>query len=108
MAHPSQFDNVSAITLANVYFEGKVISHSLMFADGTKKTLGLIYLGEFEFNTEAAEGMTITAGTCRVQQRGEDGWITYNEGDTFHISANSSFRIAVDEGVCQYICSFIV
>ena len=107
MAHPAQFSNVTAVCKANVYFDGKVVSHSILFADNTKKTLGLIYPGNFKFNTDAAENMAITAGSCRVKLAGAGDWTTYTENTAFDVPAKSSFEIAVDQGVCQYICSFI-
>ena len=55
-----KFENVTATAKANVYFDGKVVSHTITFADGAKKTLGLIYAGEFHFGTDAAERMDIT------------------------------------------------
>lgn len=106
-AHPQQFDNVSAVSLANVYFDGKVVSHTIIAADGSKKTLGLIYPGAFKFNTGASERMAITAGACRVKQAGEGRWTPYAAGSAFTVGANSHFEITVDEGICQYICSFI-
>ena len=60
-----QFDNVSVVCKANIYFDGRVISHSIVFADGTKKTLGLIYPGSYTFNTGAPEIMAIVAGTSK-------------------------------------------
>ena len=38
----SQFDNVSVVKKANVYFDGKCVSHTVVQADGTKKTVGVI------------------------------------------------------------------
>ncbi|MEC8138825.1 MAG: pyrimidine/purine nucleoside phosphorylase, partial [Pseudomonadota bacterium] len=35
----SQFDNVSVLKKANVYFDGKVSSRTVVFADGSTKTL---------------------------------------------------------------------
>ncbi|NJL30961.1 MAG: pyrimidine/purine nucleoside phosphorylase [Phycisphaerales bacterium] len=108
MPHPTEFSNVTATCLANVYFQGKVVSHSLTFPDGTKKTLGLIYPGNYHFGTGAAENMKITAGSCRVKIDGNDNWTTHPSGDEFNVPANSGFDITVDDGICQYICSFIV
>lgn len=107
MALPAVFTGVTATTLANVYFDGKVISHSLTLADGSRKTLGLIFPGTFKFNTAAAERMEITAGTCRVRLAGATDWTTYPEGSTFEVAGNSHFEIAVDDGIAQYICSFL-
>ena len=96
---PEKFDNVSVVCKANVYFDAKVVSHTVLFAGGKKKTLGLIYPGTFKFNTDAPELMEMTAGTCRVKQAGESQWKTYGAGTSFHVAGKSSFEIAVDAGV---------
>ena len=106
MPHPTQFDAVTVLTKANLYFEGKVASHTVRFADGTKKTLGLIYPGAFHFNTDAPEKMQIVDGSCRVKVAGATQWTTYAGGSEFDVPGSSGFDIAVDAGVCQYICSF--
>jgi len=101
-----RFDNVSVACKANIYFDGKVISHSVEFADGTKKTLGLIYPGTYTFNTGAPERMEIIAGGCRAKLAGQSDWTTYNAGSAFDVPGESSFDIAVDEGIAEYVCSF--
>ena len=106
MPTPESFTNVTATTKGNVYFDGKVVSHGLTLADGSKKTLGLIFPGSFTFNTEAPETMAISDGACRAKVAGEADWSTYPAGTSFDIPGNSSFEIAVDDGVCQYVCSF--
>lgn len=105
--HPAQFDAVSVVSKANVYFDGKVVSHTVLFPDGTKKTLGLIYPGTYTFSTQAAENMAIVDGTCRAKVKGASGFTTYGPGSAFDVPADSSFEIAVDTGIAQYICSFI-
>lgn len=107
MAPPATLTNVTAVTLANVYFDGKVVSHALALGDGTRKTLGLIYPGSFKFNTTAAERMEITAGTCRIRLAGEEDWTTCGEGASFQVPAESFFEITVDSGITQYICTFL-
>src|SRR2546425_8739773 len=104
---PQQFTNVTAVTKANVYFDGKVVSHSLLFPDGSKKTLGLIYPGSFHFGTKAAERMELVAGNCRVKLDGQSAWTEYPTGAVFEIPSNSGFDIAVQAGLCEYICSFL-
>jgi uncharacterized protein YaiE (UPF0345 family) len=106
MSIPTEFTAVTAVCKANVYFDGRVVSHTLRFSDGTRKTLGLIYPGSFEFKTDAAERMDITAGECRVRQAGQSDWKTYREGNSFNVPAKSSFEIAVESGIAQYVCSF--
>lgn len=103
---PTEFSNVTAVTRANVYFDGKVVSHTVLFADGTKKTLGLIYPGSYKFNTDVPEVMEITVGPCKAKLAGESEWKTFAEGSKFEVPGKSYFEIAVDQGVAQYICSF--
>ena len=105
-APPSQFDGVSVVCKANVYFEGKVISHTVLFPDGSKKTIGLIYPGAYTFNTGAPERMDIVAGACRAKLAGEAEWVSFGAGVGFDVPGESSFEIAVDGGVAEYVCSF--
>lgn len=100
------FDNVSVAAKANIYFDGRVVSHSVTFPNGSKKTLGLIYPGSYTFNTGAPEKMEIIAGSCRAKSADEDEWKTYSAGSYFSVPGNSSFEIAVDDGIAEYICSF--
>jgi len=103
---PEKFENVTVTCKANLYFDGKVVSHTIVFADGSKKTLGLIYPGTFKFNTDAPERMEIIAGACRVRLAGQSDWIGFAAGTWFDVSGQSSFEIAVDAGVAEYVCSF--
>jgi len=104
---PQEFAGVTAVAKANVYFDGKVVSHTILFADGSKKTLGLIYPGSFHFGTAAAERMEIVAGTCRVKLDGTSDWNDYGAGTFFDVPANSGFDIEVAACICEYICSFL-
>jgi uncharacterized protein YaiE (UPF0345 family) len=104
---PSQFEGVSIVCKANVYFDGKVVSHTILFPDGTKKSTGLIYAGTYTFNTGAAERMNIIAGTCTAKIAGEAEAKIYPTGTYFDVPANSSFDISVDSGIAEYVCSFI-
>jgi len=103
---PTEFEKVTAVAKANVYFDGKVVSHTLKFADGSKKTLGLIYPGDFHFGTDAPEKMEIVAGACRVQLDGTTEWKDYGAGTFFKVPGKSGFSIKVAGGIAEYICSF--
>jgi uncharacterized protein YaiE (UPF0345 family) len=107
MPHPSQFDGVSAVAKANIYFDGKVVSHTILFPDGTKKTLGLIYAGTFRFDTAAPERMEITSGACRVRLPGDKSFQVFSAGSHFDVPGKSAFEIAVDAGITEYVCSFL-
>src|ERR1051325_10970797 len=107
MPIPTEFKNVTAVAKANVYFDAKVVSHTILFADGSKKTLGLIYPGKYHFGTDKAERMEIVAGGCVVKIDGKTGESAYAGGQYFDVPAKSGFDIEVKEGLCEYICSFI-
>ncbi len=101
----SQFDSVSVVKKANVYFDGKCVSHTVVLADGTKKTVGVILPSSLTFNTGAPEIMECVGGSCRVKLAGESDWKTYSEGQSFNVPGNSSFEIACDEPY-HYVCHF--
>jgi uncharacterized protein YaiE (UPF0345 family) len=103
---PAQFENVTAVCKANVYFGGKVVSHTLLDAAGKKITLGLIYAGSYAFTTGAPERMDMVAGACRVKLAGQEAFTAYPAGTTFFVPGDSSFEIVVDEGLAEYVCSF--
>jgi hypothetical protein len=106
---PAQFAGVTVVTKANVYFDGNVVSHTVLFADGAKKTLGLIRHGTYHFNTGAAERMEIVSGLCHVKLDGAAASHDYVAGTHFDVAANSGFTITVgpEAGLCEYICSFL-
>ena len=104
---PSQFAGVTVQTKANIYFDGNVVSHTVLFADKSKKTLGLIRPGSYYFGTGAAERMEIVAGECSVTLKDSKETKTYGAGTYFDVAANSGFTIAVKSGLCEYICSFL-
>jgi hypothetical protein len=106
MSIATEFANVTAVCKANVYFGGKVISHTINFPDGAKKTLGLIYAGEYHFGTGAPEKMEIVAGSCKVRLDGSETWQNYAAGTFFRVPGKSGFTIAVDADIAEYICSF--
>lgn len=102
----SEFKNVTVIKKANIYFDGKVVSHTLLFPDGTKKTLGIMQAGDYEFSTASAEVMEILSGTLEWQMKGECCWKTVGAGDSFQIPADSVFLMKVP-AVADYCCSYI-
>lgn len=106
MTAATQFDQVSVIKRANVYFDGKCVSHTVLFADGTKKTLGVILPGQLNFGTDAPELMEVQAGSCRIRLDGSDDWQTYGAGESFSVPGKSRFDIDVTETL-DYICSYL-
>ena len=101
----TQIPNVTVTTAANVYFDGKCVSHGITFADGTKKSVGVILPSTLTFNTGAPEIMECVAGGCEYKLAGTDAWLKSGPGEQFAIPGNSSFDIRVTEPY-HYICHF--
>lgn len=102
----SQFTNVTVTIPANVYFNGGCTSRTLTFADGSKKTLGIMLPGEYEFSTGAPELVEITAGKLDVKLPGESDWKPLVGGESFHVPGNAKFQLRVHE-LMDYVCSFL-
>jgi len=104
---PTQFAGVSVIAKANVYFDGNVVSHTVLLPGDVKKTLGIIRPGSYHFKTGPAERMEIIAGNSSVKLDGGTGQGAYGAGTQFDVPANSGFTIEVKSGLCEYVCSFL-
>ncbi len=107
MPLPTEFTGVTVHAKANVYFDGRVVSHTVLLPGGAKKTLGLIYPGSYHFGTGAPERMEIVAGACRVMLDGQADAREYAAGTSFDVPGQSGFTIAVAAGLCEYVCSFL-
>jgi purine/pyrimidine-nucleoside phosphorylase len=105
--HPTQIAGVTVVTKANIYFDGNVVSHTVLLPGDVKKTLGIIRPGSYHFATGAPERMEIIAGACRVTLDGGGPAADYAAGDHFDVPGKSGFAIEVKAGLCEYICSFL-
>jgi uncharacterized protein YaiE (UPF0345 family) len=101
-----EFRNVTVIKEANVYFDGKVTSRTILFDTGCRKTLGIMLPGEYEFNTDAPELMEILSGELDVLLPGKSEWQAVKGGESFDVPGNSVFKLSV-KSVTDYCCSFI-
>ncbi|MDR3158108.1 MAG: pyrimidine/purine nucleoside phosphorylase [Zoogloeaceae bacterium] len=107
MSEPqAAFHNVSIVKVANVYFDGKCVSHTVLFPDGSKKTLGVIFPSVLLFRTGRPEVMETLAGSCRVRLQGETEWRAYGAGTSFDAPGNSSFEIEVTGEPYHYVCYY--
>lgn len=102
----SEFANVTVVREANVYFDGKVTSRTVLFQDGTKKTLGIMMPGEYEFGTADKEIMEILAGSLDVLLPGESSWLSIEGGQSFEVPADSKFQLKIKD-VTDYCCSYL-
>lgn len=89
----------------NTYFEGRV--QSIGFTrNGLGATVGVIGAGEFHFNTNAPERMTVVSGELRVSIAAGD-WRHYTAGSYFEVGANSAFDVQAVGGAAAYLCEFL-
>jgi uncharacterized protein YaiE (UPF0345 family) len=100
------FDNVTVELEGNSYFDGAVTSRTVNFADGSKKTLGFMLPGEYEFGTDAAEIMEITSGELDVKLPESNEWISIKGGESFDVPAHSKFHVKV-KSITDYCCSYL-
>jgi len=101
-----RFENVTVIKAANIYFDGKVTSRTVLFPSGERKTLGIMQVGEYTFGTAEKEIMEILSGCLDVLLPGETQWHTFCPGQTFEVPANEKFKLKVTQ-VTDYCCSYI-
>ena len=102
-----QLQGASVATKANVFFDGKCVSHTVILAGGVRKSVGVILPSILTFNTDAPERMEIIAGRCNIILDGTTDVIQVEAGSAFEVAGNSGFTITVEEGICEYICSFL-
>jgi len=101
-----EFNNVTVVTKANIYFDGNVTSRTIQFPDGSRKTLGIMMPGDYEFSTSDKEIMEIFSGYLDVLLPGTNGWKTIKDGEIFEVPAKSKFSLKV-KSVIDYCCSFV-
>ena len=101
-----QFENVTVEVKGNSYFDGAVTSRTINFSDGSRKTLGFMLPGEYEFGTEAAELMEINSGELDVKLPKSNEWLSIKTGDSFNVSANAKFQVKVFT-IVDYCCSYL-
>lgn len=102
----SEFNKVTVVREANVYFDGKVTSRTVRFEDGTRKTLGFMLAGEYTFDTGVAEVMEVLGGEMDVQLPGSDEWITYGTGESFDVPAHATFHLVIKQ-FADYCCAYL-
>ncbi len=102
----TEFNNVTITKAANVYFDGKVTSRTVTFADGSKKSLGIMIPGDYEFSTVEKERMEILSGELDVQLPGSDEWLSIKDGGSFDVPANSTFSLKI-KSLTDYCCTYL-
>ncbi|MCC3381855.1 pyrimidine/purine nucleoside phosphorylase [Paenibacillus farraposensis] len=100
-----QFDGVSVVKKANIYYDGQVTSRTVILGDGSKVTLGIMLPGTYEFGTDSREIMEILSGDLKVLLPDAEEWLEIQGAATFHVPAQSSFKLEV-RSVTDYCCSY--
>ena len=100
------FENITIKKAVNSYFDGKVTSRTITFADGEIKSLGVMLPGEYEFATADKEIMEIYSGELTVKLPGSDTWETITGDMRFEVPANTTFQVKVTV-ITDYCCSYI-
>ncbi|WP_046741370.1 pyrimidine/purine nucleoside phosphorylase [Lampropedia cohaerens] len=95
----------SVSTKANVYFDGKCVSHDLLTAGGQRKSVGVIFPAQLTFATAAPETMECVGGACEYQLQESGPWLRCEPGQSFQIAGNARFNIRVPE-IFHYICHY--
>lgn len=89
---------------SNEYFDGKV--KSIAFQSATlAATVGVMEPGEYTFDTSSKEYMTVISGALIVQLPGATEWLDFEEGATFVVEANQSFKLQVNIDTA-YLCKY--
>lgn len=101
-----QFENVTVVKAANIYHDGKVTSRTVLFDDGSKKTLGIMLPGEYSFGTDAPELMEILSGEMEILLPGQSAWQSIKGGESFNVPGNARFELKV-HSVSDYCCSYL-
>ena len=99
-----QFDQVSVGKKANVYFDGKCVSHTVSLADGTRKSVGVILPSTLRFDLTTKEEMEVVDGTAYVSINGE-AEKSFSAGQSWTVEAGAYFVIRADQPV-HYVCHF--
>jgi uncharacterized protein YaiE (UPF0345 family) len=102
-----EFKDVTIVKKANIYFDGKVTSRTVIFPDGSKKTLGIMFPGDYEFGTAEKEIIEILAGNLDILLPGAAGLVTFKEGEVFEVQAQSKFSLKV-KSLTDYCCSYVL
>jgi uncharacterized protein YaiE (UPF0345 family) len=100
-----RFENATVVKKANVYYDGRVTSRTVLLADGSRRTLGVMLAGDYEFSTGAPELMEVLGGEMKVLLPGDSQWKTFKEGQSYEVAGNASFKLRID-GVADYCCTY--
>jgi len=89
----------------NHYFEGRVQSVGFE-RNGRRHTVGAVAPGEYHFDTDAPERMTVISGELSVRLAGSQQWRNYAAGTSFEVPGKSGLDFRA-EAAAAYLCEFL-
>ncbi|CAN1525315.1 Pyrimidine/purine nucleoside phosphorylase [Burkholderiaceae bacterium] len=99
-----QFDHVSVGKKANIYYDGKCISHTVTMPDGLRKSVGVILPSTLHFDLTTKEVMEVVDGCAFVSIDGAPEQ-AFAAGDRWTVEAGSYFVIRTTAPM-HYVCHF--
>jgi len=89
----------------NSFFDGKVQSVGFE-RNGRRQTAGVIDVGEFHFNTDAPERMSVVSGELWAKLPGEAAFRAFPTGSVFEVAGKSGFDVKAS-APAAYLCEFL-
>jgi uncharacterized protein YaiE (UPF0345 family) len=99
-----QFEQVTVNKKANVFFDGKCVSHTVTLASGERKSVGVILPSTLRFDLSTREVMEVVDGTAFVSINGAAEQ-AYAAGQSWTVEAGGYFIIRAEAPV-HYVCHF--
>ncbi|MEN9295675.1 MAG: pyrimidine/purine nucleoside phosphorylase [Burkholderiaceae bacterium] len=99
-----QFEQVTVNKKANVFFDGKCVSHTVTLASGERKSVGVILPSTLRFDLSTREVMEVVDGTAHVSINGAAEQ-AYAAGQSWTVEAGGYFIIRAEAPV-HYVCHF--
>lgn len=88
----------------NQYFDGRVMSIAFGGSE-TPATVGVMAVGDYEFNSDKPEIMHVLFGTMLVKLPGAENWQAVQAGEKFDVPGTSSFKVRLEEETA-YLCEY--
>jgi purine/pyrimidine-nucleoside phosphorylase len=89
----------------NSYFDGRVQSVGFERL-GRRMTVGVIAPGEYHFDTDTPERMTVTSGELLLRLAGAADFRPYPAGTAFEVAGKSGFDVKA-LGPAAYLCEYL-
>lgn len=89
----------------NEYFDGKVTSIAFE-SSSLPATVGVMAPGNYTFETDCKEIMTVVSGGLTVKLPNTNDWQAFSEGQVFEVEKDQQFDLKVKSDTA-YLCQYI-